>query len=306
MELPTTEVIEERCSSALHKLKRKTPYGWDLNIYKGCSHGCVYCFALYSHPELIQNKGSRVSDADVFSTHIHVKKNVVDLLERELSAPNWNHEVVNIGGVTDSYQPNEEHYRFMPDILRLLVKYRTPAIISTKATLILRDFNLIDQLSRITYVNVAATITTMDESVRALIEPGAAPSINRVSMLKEFRKTNASVGLHAMPLIPGLTDTSINLEALFSAAKEANVHYLLPGTLYLRGKTRPAFFREIEHSFPQLCPRLKALYQSGSANAEYKNGLYTKINELRLKYGVSSSWSGPMKEKLNLPQLELF
>jgi DNA repair photolyase len=187
----------------------------------------------------------------------------------------------------------------MPDVLKLLIKYKTPAIISTKSDLILRDYDLIDELSRITYINVASTITTMDEELRRLIEPGASSSHDRFAMLKAFRNTNASVGLHVMPIIPYLTDQPQNFEALFAAARDSRVHYVLPGTLYLRGKTRQVFFSFIEQNFPHLQDKLLALYKTGGADKNYKNDLYQLVNPLRAKYGLSSSFTKPIKEKMN-------
>lgn len=281
--------IETSCEIAMNKLKRRMPYSWDLNIYRGCEHGCKYCYAMYSHDYL----GSQ----DYFGT-IFVKTNIVEQLEKQLSNPNWKREVVNIGGVTDSYQTAEEHYKLMPEILKLLIKYRTPAIISTKSDLILRDYDLIDELSNTTYINVAATITTMDESVRKLIEPGGVESAKRFNMLKTFRKTNASVGLHVMPIIPYLTDSFENFDMLFSMAKDSGVHYVLPGTLYLRGKTRTVFFDFIKKELPYLYNDLVALFKTGGADKEYKNSLYKIVNELREKNNLSSSYTKPMKEKL--------
>ncbi|HED23781.1 MAG TPA: radical SAM protein [Firmicutes bacterium] len=188
-------IKEIKTGSALHKLKRKIPYGWDLNIYRGCGHGCCYCYALYSHRYL------GASDSESFYSEIHVKTNIVDLLEKEIRSKSWQREVINIGGVTDSYQPAEVKYRLMPEILKLLIKYKTPAIISTKSDLILRDYDLIDQLSRLTYINVAATITTADENMRRLIEPHSAPTAARLAMLGEFRKTRASIGFHIRLII---------------------------------------------------------------------------------------------------------
>lgn len=277
------------CENALQQLKRKIPYGWDLNIYRGCGHGCKYCYAIYSHQYL---------RSDGFYDDIHVKTNIVEKLEEELSAAGWNREIINIGGVTDSYQEVEATYKLMPEILKLLIKYKTPAIISTKSNLVLRDYDLIDELSRITYINIAATITTMDEEIRKKIEPNASSSKDRFDMLKIFRKTNASVGLHVMPIIPYITDSYENFDALFSRAKESNVHYVLPGTLYLRGETRKVFFDFIQKEFPDLHGRLTMLYKTGGADKEYKNELYAMVNPLREKYSLSSSYSKPMKEKL--------
>jgi DNA repair photolyase len=222
----------------------------------------------------------------------------VEQLEREISSPKWKREVINIGGVTDSYQKAEETYQLMPDILRLLIKYKTPAIISTKSTLVLRDYDLINELSQITYLNIAATITTMDEAVRKKIEPGGASSAERFAMLKQFRKTNASIGLHVMPIIPYLTDSYENIESLCINAQESGVHYLLPGTLYLRGATRKVFFDFVQQTYPELYPRLQTLFKTGGADKEYKNRLYLMVNELRDRYGISSSYAKPMKEKM--------
>lgn len=274
---------------ALTKLKRKVPYGWDLNIYRGCQHGCRYCYAMYSH-QYIGN--------DDFFNDIYVKDNVVEQLEKELSSDKWKREVINIGGVTDSYQPVEAHYQLMPQILKLLIKYKTPAIISTKSKLVLRDYDLIDELSRITYVNVAATITTIDEDIRSRLEPGGAKSLERFAVLKEFRKTNTSTGLHVMPIIPFITDNEENFEKMFACAAECDVHYVLPGTLYLRGTTYKSFMAFIEKEFGDIGQEFKKLYKTGSAGNEYKNTLYEMVNRLRDKYGLTGSYSKPMKEKL--------
>jgi DNA repair photolyase len=278
------------CTSALNKLKRSIPYGWDLNIYRGCGHGCVYCYAIYSHKYLGESDFSK----------IYAKTNIAEQLDRELSNKEWKREVINIGGVTDSYQQAEKELQIMPEILRVLIKHKTPAIISTKSDLVLRDYDLIAELANLTYVNIAATITTTNEIVREKIEPFASPSANRFNMLKEFRKTNASVGLHTMPIIPYITDDYENIEHLCSEAQKANVHYLLPGTLYLRGATRKVFFDFIEKEYPKWAEKLRALYKTGGADKAYKEHLYQNIvNPLRTKYGVSSSYIKPMKEKMH-------
>lgn len=285
---------------ACNKLKRKIPFSWDLNIYRGCEHGCQYCYAMYSHEYL---------DSEQYFDDIYAKTNIVEQLEAQLRSPSWKREIVNIGGVTDSYQPIEAKYKLMPDILRLMIQYKTPCIISTKSDLILRDYDLIAELASITYVNVAATITCMDESIRKKIEPNGAPSLKRFTMLKEFAKTNASTGLHFMPIIPYLTDNRENVDSLYSHAEGCEVDYVLPGTLYLRGKTRQVFFDFIESEFPNLYEPMKNLYKTGSTGKEYKDELYKMVNELKAKYHLSGSYTKPMKEKLKqaeYTQLTLF
>lgn len=283
-------IHEILCQSALNKLKRKIPYGWDLNIYRGCQHGCKYCFAIYTHKYL--------ENQEYFNS-IYVKTNIIEQLEQELKSKSWKREIINIGGITDSYQPIEKEYKLMPEVLKLLIKYKTPAIISTKSDLILRDYNLIDELSRITYINIAATITTTNEVIREKIEPGGCSSLLRFQVLKELRKTNASIGLHTMPIIPYLTDSDENLEALCYYAQYSNVHYMLPGTLYLRGKTRNIFLEFIKDDFSELYDKMKILYKTGSTGIEYKNQLYFRLNKFRKQYNIKSGYSLVMKEKLN-------
>ncbi len=280
--------IEIESKTALNKLNRKRPYGWDLNIYRGCEHNCRYCFAMYSHDYLGNNN---------YFEDIYIKKNIVELLEIELSKKSWKREVINIGGVTDSYQPLEERYKLMPEILKLLIKYKTPCIISTKSDLILRDYDLIDKLSKITYVNIAATITTMDEDIREKIEPNGVSAVRRFNMLKEISKTDSSIGLHLMPIIPFLTDKRENLEGIFYNSNISNVDYLLPAVMYLRGRTRVEFFNFIRKDFPELYNSFKILYNNGGADKKYKNQIYAIVNELRDKYNLNSNYNGIMKEK---------
>ena len=162
----------------------------------------------------------------------------------------------------------------------------------------MRDYDLIDDLSRRTYINVAETITTMDEDIRKKIEPGGAATLERFEILKEFRKTNASTGLHLMPIIPFITDDESNFDSMFELADRCGVHYVLPGTMYLRGCTRKYFFDFVSKEFPDKYEKLLQLYKTGGADKEYKNVLYEKVNRLRDKYKLGKSYMKPMREKL--------
>lgn len=281
---------EITCNTAIGHLKRQFPYAWNMNPYRGCAHGCRYCFAMYSHRYL--------DDSGDYFNDIYVKTNIVDRLELQLRRPSWKREIINIGGVADCYQPAEAHYQLMPEILKLLIRYRTPCIICTKSALVLRDYDLIDELSRLTYVNVAATVTCMDENIRKKLEPGGAPSSQRFAMLKEFSKTNVSTGLHVMPIIPYLTDNEANLRALFAQAADCHAGYVLPGALYLRGNTRQVFFSFIQETFPELYEPLAQLYKKGSAGKDYKDRLYQMVNKIKRQYGLNGSYSALMREKM--------
>ena len=279
---------EIQCSAACNRVRGRFPYHWDLNIYRGCAHRCQYCFALYSHQYM---------ESDDFYREIFVKTNIAERLERQLKSRNWDHQVINLGGVTDNYQPAEEQYRIMPELLKLLIRFENPAIISTKSDLILRDYDLIDQLSRVAYVNIAATVTTMDEDIRSVLEPGGVSSSRRFDVLSEFRKTNASTGVHMMPVIPFITSVRENLEAVFSETKQRDIHYLITSKLNLKGPTRAVFFNFVREEFPQYEQPLTRLFSYGKEYKEYKSELFQMISEVRTKYNVKADFGSIIKEK---------
>ncbi len=294
------QIHEVECKSALNKLKRRMPYKYDLNIYKGCSHGCIYCYAMYTHDFL---------HGLSFHEDIYVKENVVDILETELMKKSWKREIINIGGVTDSYQHIEKKYKIMPEILKLLIKYKTPCIISTKSDLILRDYDLIDELSRLTYVNVAASIVTIDEEIKRVIEPNTISSEKRFDMLNEFSKLEVSTGLHLMPIVPFLTDSKENIDLILEKSNDSKVDYVLPGMLYLKGSTRPYFLIKVKENYPEKYRRLLNLYKTGGADKEYKDKFYHMFNLLSEKYNINRSYSKIIKEKFERfehKQLSLF
>ena len=284
--------IETRCASALHKTPegRGGPYGCDLNPYRGCAHRCQYCFAQYSHAYL--------EDGDYFG-HIYVKTNIAERLDRELSSRAWDGRPISLGGVTDSYQPCEARYSLMPEVWRVLIKHKAPCVISTKSALILRDLELIERLASLTYVNVACTITTLDESVRQKLEPHAAPSGARLAVLSAFAKSPASTGLHMMPIVPYLTDGEENINALYCAAKEAGVDYLLPGMLNLKGKTRDTFFTCIDRDFPACYRDIWAAYQNGRLDKAVRERAYARVRAAQTQYGISADFMAPSRRFFN-------
>lgn len=283
---------EVTCQKAMTKLNSKhQPYSWDLNIYRGCSHRCQYCFAIYSHQYLEH-------DAEDFFETIHVKTNVVDALEQQLRVKAWKQEVINLGGVTDSYQAAERKYQLMPDIIRLLIKYKTPAIISTKSDLILRDFDLWNQLSQVTAVNIASTIISYDAELLQKIEPGAPSPQARMAMLREFRKTNAAIGVHIMPIIPYINDDARQMAELLAAAKAAGVDYVLPGTLYLRGSTKPHFLKFIHQTFPEHHQALVRLYNNREQRQLYKRNMYQILLKQIDDYRLSRNYMAPLQSRM--------
>jgi DNA repair photolyase len=280
---------EIRCKSALNKLKRKMPYKYDLNIYRGCKHGCKYCYALYSHKYL---------DSKDYHKDIYIKTNIVEELEKQISKPSWKRDVISIGTVSDSYQDVEKNCKIMREILKVLIKYKTPTIISTKSDLILRDFDLIKELADLTPVNIASTILTTNENIKNLIEPETPSVSNRFKFLKKLKNTNASIGLHMMPVLPYLTDSYENIDLLFKKASEINVDYVLPGTLNLYGKTKLEYFKFLKETNMDIYNKTKELFKNGKIDSRYVKDLYLKINEIKRKYKLSSNYMSPIQKKI--------
>ena len=298
---------EIQVKKALNKIREtsrlKLPFCWDLNIYRGCEHGCNYCYAMYSHSYLDKEEiySSAGQENCAFFRRIYVKTNIAEALEKQLEARSWKQEVINIGGVCDSYQPAEAKYGLMRNILALMIEYKNPVTISTKSDLILRDCDLLEELAELTYVNVVVTVTvtTKDEKLSSLLEPLASSPEKRFSVLRAFKDTAAVTGLHMMPVLPFLTDSPENIEQILSLAAECKVDYVLPGILYLRGETRKHFFSFLARNFPELLGPYRRLYAKGGAEGAYKVEFYGVFRTLMEKYHLSGDYMKPMETKLS-------
>jgi len=291
-------VFEEiKIKKALNRLHSNfLPYKYDLNIYRGCSHRCQYCYALYSHRYLENNN---------FFEKIYVKTNIVETLEKELSSKRWQQEWVNLGGVTDSYQAIEKQYKIMPKILELMIKYKTPITISTKSDLILRDVDLLEKLAKVTTVNVAVTITTWDEKLAQKLEPGAISSQKRMEILKQLKGKGINLGLHLMPIIPYLTDTSENLENILRESGKIKMDYVIAGMLNLRSETRKNFLKFIQENYPQLADKYFREYKGVYWEKEKRREVYLKVHRLMNKYGLNGNYEKFRPKEIIREQLSL-
>jgi DNA repair photolyase len=277
------KIIEIKAESALHELKKRNiPYKWDLNIYRGCSHDCKYCYGRKSFEYL---------KSDDAANEVFVKKNIAEILDKELSRKSWEKEIINIGGVCDSYQEVEQEYKIMPEVLKIMIKHKNPVIISTKSDLILRDIDLLDELGNLTYVNIPVCITSCKDSISKKVEPGASAPINRFKALMELKKIKAYHALHLMPILPYLADDEESLETIVSWAAEADVAYMLTGVLYLTGGIKKRYLKFIETEFPEHYTSYLETYEKGSASKEYKNKVHSFLAKMREKYKVNNSYA---------------
>ena len=289
-------IREITAKSALHYHESKTPTNWDVNIYRGCGHGCRYCFAQYSHTYL---------GTDKFFHEIFVKTNVAEQLDRQLSSRRWKGEAIKLGGVTDSYQPIEEQYELMPQILRVLIKHENPVVITTKSALIERDLPLLKELAKKTAVHVSFSITTPKEDLEKLLEPGASPTKERFRALQLCREAGCTTTVMLVPVIPLITDSPQDLEELFRLSRLHGAHHLLMWTLNLRGGTKPAFFRFLAQHFPSLRFAYRQLYAQGSkARKVFRNNIAELEQTLRCRYGLTVPTEEPettVGQQLTLP-----
>jgi DNA repair photolyase len=277
-------VKEIQCRCALHHHNsRWLPFKYDINVYRGCAHRCIYCYALYSH-EYIQG-GS-------FYNEIYAKVNIADALKREL--PKFSREQVNLGGVTDSYQPAERDYRLMPPVLELLARFKVPVSICTKSPLILRDIELLKSVNEAGGLMSAFTITTMDNTAARLLEPGAPPPHERMAAIKEIKKQGIICGVHLMPIIPHINSSEHSIDALMGAAKDAGADYVLTGALNRKNST---FFESVRQSFPGDYGSIRELYADKKAYKEYREDLDEIIARVRKRYRMPAYASIPRRRE---------
>src|SRR5215207_2996176 len=218
------EYREMPCKSALNRVSGM-PFRWSLNPYRGCVHGCHYCYARASHPYLGLNAG------EDFATKIMVKTNMPDVLERELARPGWRRERVAIGTATDAYQPCEGRYQVTRRCLEALRDAHTPVSIVTKSTLVLRDLDLLKQLAVLPGTQVNFTITTLDLTLWRLIEPGTPPPAQRLAVMRRLTDAGVACSVFIAPILPGLTDSEQSIASVAAAAREHGATAFWAGAL---------------------------------------------------------------------------
>lgn len=171
-----------------------------INAYRGCEHGCVYCFARSTHEYLGFSAGLD------FESRIMVKENAPELLRKELSARSWKPQVLGMSGVTDCYQPLERKFQLTRRCLEVLVEFRNPVCIITKNYLVTRDIDLLQKLASFQAAAVFVSVTTLDSSLTPRLEPRASLPAHRLNAIRELSKAGIPVGVLVAPVIPAITD----------------------------------------------------------------------------------------------------
>jgi DNA repair photolyase len=241
--LPRTQFLKDRTSTIIaHNDSPDVGFEFSINPYRGCEHGCIYCYARPFHEYLGLSAGLD------FETKIMVKEDAPKLLREELSSPKWKPRVIALSGVTDCYQPVERRLKLTRGCLEVLAEFRNPVTIVTKNYLVTRDIDLLSELAHCQAAAVYISLTTLDTELRKVLEPRTSPPGARLEAIRKLSKAGVPVGVLLAPVIPGLNDHEI--PALVQAAAEAGAGCAEHVLLRLPHAVAPLFEQWLEIHFP--------------------------------------------------------
>ncbi len=277
---PRTQFIEDHTASAL--ARNDSPdvgFTWSLNPYRGCEHGCIYCYARPFHEYLGYSAGLD------FETKIVVKPRLPELLRAELARPGWQPEGIALSGVTDCYQPVERRLRITRRCLEVLAEFRNPVAIVTKNALVARDVDALAELARHRCAAVFVSLTTLDPELRSILEPRTSPPAARLAAIRKLRAAGIPVGVMIAPIIPALNDHEIPM--LVAAAAEAGAEFAGRVVLRLPFAVAPLFEEWLARHFPDR--RDKVLNQV----RDLREGRLNDPN-----FGARMTGTGPAAERI--------
>lgn len=217
-------------------------YAFSVNPYRGCEHGCIYCYARPTHEYLGYSCGLD------FETRILVKERAAELLRHELAAPKWQPTLIALSGATDCYQPVERRLGLTRQCLTVLAECRNPVCVITKNHLVTRDLDLLVELARHRAVSVQISITSLDAGLTPKLEPRTSLPPHRLAAVQALRRAGVPVGVLVAPIIPALNDHEI--PRLLKAAAEAGASFAYYSVLRLPHGVETLFVDWLERHFP--------------------------------------------------------
>lgn len=271
---------EISCRSALNAVKGM-PFAWTLNPYRGCTHGCHYCYARRYHAQFEMNAD------DEFASVILVKKNLVDVLARELARPSWKGEYVAVGTATDCYQPIEGHHKLTRRSIEAFLHARNPVGLITKGPMVVRDRDLLVELSRVASCTVYMSVPTVDEEAWQRLEPGTAHPLQRLRAVRELVDAGVNAGVLMNPIVPGFSSSRAKLERTVKAIADHGARFVGCSVMFLEDGTRAHFMKFLEREFPSWVPRYEALYQKKYPPPDYRAQVQGMVRVLQDRYGLA-------------------
>lgn len=241
-----TEAVEAK--SLLSRTKNPDAWFgvvWNMNLYRGCQHGCIYCDS--------RSECYRIERFD----EVLVKSNAIPLLKKELSQKR-NIQTIGTGAMSDPYTPLEKEWNLTGQALSLIADFGFPLHLITKSDLVLRD---LPSLKRMVFASVSFTLTTTDDALAAIIEPHAPPPSARIRAMRVLSEAGIYVGVLMMPVLPFLEDNEANILSIVERSAEAGARYIIPWFgMSLRDRQREYYYRKLDEHFPGLRARYEKNY----------------------------------------------
>ena len=238
-----------------------------VNPYRGCEHGCAYCFARPTHEYLGFSAGLD------FESRIMVKEDAPQLLEAELSSPKWKPQIVVMSGVTDCYQPIERKLRITRSCLEVFAKFRNPTSILTKNRLVTRDIDVMKELAAHNAIAVNISITSLDRDLQKILEPRTSPPQARLDAVAQLREAGIPIGVMVAPIIPGVNDHEV--PAILAACGKAGAQSAAYVVLRLPWSVAPIFERWVDEHFPDRKEKIlgRVRHMRGGQNYDSRWGI---------------------------------
>jgi DNA repair photolyase len=266
----------------------RMPFDWSINPYRGCAHGCSFCYARSTHSFL----GMGVDDS--FQNHIFIKTNAAEALEGQLQRKLRKHagskksmikEVgrVVIGTATDPYQPIEAKALLTRECLKILARYGIPTMITTRSPLILRDLDILQEMNILT-INIS--INTLNPNLSRAIEPAAPFPMNRLETVRQLVGHGLPAGIFMAPILPKLTDSTEQLEDLIKQAKLNHAKFIIPSVLRLKPEVKEWYFKTLEEFAPHLLESYQRQYKSAYPSSAYSNAVLRRVHQLLDKHDM--------------------
>ncbi len=265
-----TSVYADDARTVLNRVESPDlPFRWTLNPYRGCEHGCVYCYARPGHEYFGLSCGLD------FETKIFAKREAPLLLRRELAKKSWRAEPIVMSGVTDGYQPIEREMKLTRACLEVLAECGQPVSIVTKNHLVTRDIDLLGRLAKLGSASVAISLTTLDGGLSRIMEPRASSPADRLKAMRELSQAGIPVQVMTAPIIPGINDRE--LPALLESAAKAGARHAGLVLLRLPYQNKALFLEWLKRHFPDRAARVEALIRQMRGGELYDASFGTRM-----------------------------
>jgi DNA repair photolyase len=263
----------------------RMPFTWTINPYRGCEFACKYCYARYTHEFMELREGVD------FERKIYVKQHAAWMLRRDLKKVKAGEEIA-IGTATDPYQPAERRYGVTRAILEeFSLHHGLDLGIVTKSHLVLRDLDVLREISRHNQLYVNLTITTLNTDLARILEPRAPRPDLRLEAMRKLNEAGVDAGVICAPVLPGITDSPRDLEALVRAVAQAGGKYIFANPLFLKPCSSAIFLPFLEKEFPELVDGYRRRYgERAFVSSSYRKRISRLFAELRAKYGIAQGY----------------